>query len=145
MSTEPDDASLHELCIRWVGWTIQHHRLARPVTPGILARMQPARLKPPPEIPLSPTLSVLNTAITAADDCPGKQAFLLFYLTADKTRDIAHLTGCTRDALYKRVRAFRRRVYLAALRMEAAQATAERRQALFESLNSTVRVYSLSG
>lgn len=119
------DADLHALCLRWADWHREHGMLAPPIPKNILARMQPAKVRPAPHIGLSPTLSLLNTAINAQDDGPAKTSFLLFYLVpARSVKESAAAMEISRDGFYRRVRRFRRKAYRAALSLEKSTETA---------------------
>jgi hypothetical protein len=124
------DSELHALCLRWADWHRQHGLIAPPIPKNILARMQPAKIRPAPHIGLSPVLSIFNTAISAQDDGPAKTAFLLFYLVpARSVKEAAAAQEITRDGFYRRVRRFRRKVYRTALALEKSTASARVLQA----------------
>jgi hypothetical protein len=119
------DSDLHALCLRWAEWHREHGLIAPPIPKNILARMQPAKIRPAPHIGLSPVLSIFNTAINAQDDSPAKIAFLLFYLApARSVKEAAAAMEISRDGFYRRVRRFRRKAYRAALSLEKSSASA---------------------
>lgn len=116
---KPSDAELDALCIRWAVWCNMHRLLAPPVPKGILARMQPGRVRPAPNIGLSAELSRFNTAVTAQPDTPAKTSFVIFYCyPARSVKEAAAALHISRDAFYKRVRRFRRLAYRAAAALE---------------------------
>lgn len=118
------DRELDTLCQRWAVWHREHGLIAPPIPKNILARMQPARVRPAPRVGLSAECSLLNTAITAQDDSPAKISFLIYYLhTTRSVKEAAAAQGVTRDAFYRRVRRFRRKAHRAMLALEAAAAS----------------------
>jgi hypothetical protein len=126
------DADLHALCLRWADWHREHSMLVPPIPKNILARYQPAKVRPAPHIGLSPVLSMFNTAINAQDDSPAKVSFLLFYLVpARSVKESAAAMEITRDGFYRRVKRFRRKVYRTALSLEKSTATARILQAQY--------------
>jgi hypothetical protein len=124
----PDDlgeTDLHHLCLRWAEWHREHGLIAPPIPKNILARMQPARVRPAPRVGLSPALSLFNTAINAQPDNDAKTSFLIFYLhPARSVKEAAAAQEITRDGFYRRVRRFRRRAYNTALQLEHSTASA---------------------
>ncbi|WP_228939227.1 hypothetical protein [Paraburkholderia saeva] len=88
---------------------------------SILARMQPGSVRKVPDAALSAELVTFNVAVNAQPDSDAKISFLIFYLyPARSVKEAAYAQGITRDAFYRRVRRFRRRVYRAMLALEAA-------------------------
>jgi hypothetical protein len=119
------DGDLHALCLRWADWHREHGLIGPPIPKNILARMQPGKVRLAPRVGLSPTLSLLNTAINAQDDSAAKIAFLIFYLyPARSVKEAAAAQAISRDGFYRRVRRFRRRAYTAALNLDRSTATA---------------------
>ena len=115
------DAELDALCIRWAVWCNMHRLLAPPVPKGILARMQPGKVRAAPNIALSAELSRFNTAVSAQPDTPAKTSFVIFYCyPARSVKEAAAAMHISRDAFYKRVRRFRRAAYRAAATLEHA-------------------------
>jgi hypothetical protein len=117
------DDELHALCLRWAQWSRTRRFFGAPrVPPGVLARMQPGRVREAPDAPMSAELALFNTAVAAQPDGDAKLSFLIFYLhPARSVKEAAAAQEVSRDGFYRRVRRFRRKAYRSALALAHAE------------------------
>jgi hypothetical protein len=86
---------------------------------GILARLQPGKLRNAPVVWLSSEMSLFNTAINAQPDDDTRRTFLIYYLfPARSVKELSDACALSDDAIYKRLRTFRKRAYRAAIRLD---------------------------
>jgi hypothetical protein len=114
------DAELHCFCLRWAAWHRAHGLIAPPMQKGILARLQPGKQRNAPVVWLSAEMSLFNLAVNSQPDDDTRRTFLIYYL--HPTRSVKELAGACQlsdDAIYKRLRTFRKRAYRAAVRLDA--------------------------
>lgn len=113
------EQQLHLFCLRWAAWHRAHGLIAPPMQKGILARLQPGKIRHAPVVWLSSEMSLFNMAINAQPDNDTRRTFLIYYLfPARSVKELASACQLSDDAIYKRLRTFRKRVYRAAVRLD---------------------------
>lgn len=114
------DAELHCFCLRWAAWVRAHGLIAPPMQKGILARLQPGKQRNAPVVWLSAEMSLFNLAVNSQPDDDTRRTFLIYYLhPARSVKELADACQLSDDAIYKRLRTFRKRAYRAAVRLDA--------------------------
>ena len=115
---------LHLLCENWVKWCQTRKFFALGPTKNVLAKMQPAKVREPPNAILSADLSRFNSAIGTLIELgtPGAECFVKFYCERVKNiKSQAAKLGIHRDTFYDRKTRFARKAWLLALTLEHAQ------------------------
>ena len=113
------DQQLHLFCLRWAAWHRAHGLIAPPMQRGILARLQPGKLRNAPVVWLSSEMSLFNLAVNSQPDDDTRKTFLIYYLyPARSVKEMADACALSDDAIYKRLRTFRKRAYRAAVRLD---------------------------
>ncbi len=108
------DQELHAFVEAWVRWCATRRFYVRPAAGNLLARMQPAKVKEPPDARLSAELAWFNTAVRAlrAMDDADAEAFMVFYIKrARNIKTVAADMGVARSTFYVKVRRFARRAW----------------------------------
>jgi hypothetical protein len=109
---------LHQLCEDWRDWCITRKYFIAPGNKNILARMQPSKVRPPPDASLSDEMSFFNMAIHALADMPGSEpeCFVKYYWHRCKNiKKVAAEMKIHRDTFYERKMRFARKAYSMAL------------------------------
>ncbi len=109
-----NDDALHAFVEAWVRWCATRRFFIRPPSPNLLARMQPAKLRQPPDARMSAEIAWFNMAVHALVDMddPDAQAFLLYYIErVGNIKKVASDIGVARSTFYVKVRRFARRAW----------------------------------
>lgn len=113
MNERMSDKELDAYCQEWVAWSNTRKFYLQPGAQNILARMQPAKVKEPPNARNSPDMQYFNMAIWAMADMKehknGWACFQVCYGNHDALlkQKIAELK-ISRGTYYNRTRAFAR-------------------------------------
>ena len=136
------DQQLHLFCLRWAAWHRAHGLIAPPMQKGILARLQPGKIKNAPVVVLSSEMSLFNMAVNAQPDNDTRKTFLIYYLfPARSVKELADACQLSDDAIYKRLRTFRKRAYRAAVRLDEVNRTARLQRPENEPLGLYARAF----
>ncbi len=109
-----NDQAVHAVVEAWVRWCLTRRFFIRPPSANLLARMQPAKIKQPPDARMSADLSWFNKAVYALVDMedPDAEAFLYYYWErAGNIKKVAADMGVARSTFYVKVRRFARRAW----------------------------------
>ncbi|MFJ3048551.1 hypothetical protein ACIPEN_22175 [Herbaspirillum chlorophenolicum] len=120
------DKQLDAYCEEWLYWCYTRKYYLQPGAQNILARMQPSKVKEPPNARNSAEMQFFNAAVHAmADMTEHAETFACFRLmyieqTAN-VKKIAFDLGFTRKTYYNRARSFARHALSFARSLERAQ------------------------
>jgi hypothetical protein len=105
---------LNNLCEEWYNWCITRRYFIPPGAKNILARMQPSKIRQPPNAVMDNLLSFFNMAVHALADMgdPDIECFVQYYWYRSKNiKKVAKDMGIHRDTFYERRSRFARRAY----------------------------------
>ncbi|WP_136420298.1 hypothetical protein [Herbaspirillum sp. ST 5-3] len=105
---------IHEYCVAWREWCFTRRFFIKPGSKNILSRMQPSKVRLPPDAIMSDELSFLNMAIHALVDMDDSDAdcFLAYYWDQSKNiKKVAADMKIHRDTFYERKSRFARKAY----------------------------------
>lgn len=120
---ELDHQELNEYCEAWHQWCVTRKFFIQPGSKNILARMQPSKVRQPPDAVLSDDLSYFNMAVHALTDMQDEDAdcFILFYWFRIKNiKAAAADLGIGRQTFYDRKNRFARKAYSMSLSLKRA-------------------------
>lgn len=109
------DQQLHEYCLQWRKWCLTRKYFIAPGGGNFLARMQPSRVMPEKDAPMSAEMSHFHTALHALADMEPEDAkcFNAYYCYSEgkKTpvKTEAHKQGISRETFYQRKMRFARK------------------------------------
>lgn len=109
-----NDEALHAFVEAWVRWCATRRFFIKPPSANLLARMQPAKIKEPPNARMSAELAWFNMAVHALVDMDDDDAtaFLRYYVErANNIKAVAAEMGVARSTFYVKVRRFARRAW----------------------------------
>lgn len=120
-----NDREAHAFVEAWVRWCATRRFFVKPQAMNALARMQPSRVKDPPDARMDAEIAWFNMAVHALIDMkdPDADAFLRYYVERiSNIKKVAADMGVARSTFYVKVRRFVRR----ALSMSKSLASADR-------------------
>jgi hypothetical protein len=109
-----NDQDLHAYCEAWREWCRTRGFYLPPKAKNILARMQPSKVRQPPDAELSANMQYFNMAVHALCDMDPEQSecfLLLYYCQAQNIKRIAYDMKIGRQTFYDRANRFARRAY----------------------------------
>lgn len=114
MNERMSDKELDAYCQEWVWWCYTRRFYLQPGAQNILARMQPAKVKEPPNARNSAEMQFFNAAVHAMADMKEHAetfaCFRLMYIEqTGNLKRVAEQKGISRPTYYNRARAFARR------------------------------------
>lgn len=114
MNERMSDKELDAYCQEWVWWCYTRRFYMPRGAQNILARMQPAKVKEPPNARNSPDMQYFNMAVHAmaemSEHAEGFACFRLMYIEqTSNIKKIAFDKGFDRKTYYNRARVFARR------------------------------------
>lgn len=121
------DKELDNYCWAWNHWCRTRKFYIAPGAKNILARMQPARVKLPPNALVSADLSFFNMAVHALADMndPDLECFVKYYVECvGNIKVVADELKIHRDTFYERKRRFARRAFSMSASLKNAHALA---------------------
>lgn len=119
-----ENATLHAHCEAWVQWCITRKFYLLPGAKNILARMQPSRVRQPPNAVLSDDLSFFNMAVHALADMKDQDAdcFVEYYWNRAKNiKALAAKMDISRRTFYERRDRFARKALSMAASLKKVQ------------------------
>lgn len=120
-----DDQELRNYCDAWSYWCSTRKYYLQPGAKNILARMQPSKVRQPPDARNYPNMQYFNMAVHALADMPeyhdGLVCFNFYYVEqSPNIKSIAFDLGISRPTYYNRAKAFARKAYSLSLSIKEA-------------------------
>lgn len=118
-----NDKELHAHCEAWYKWCMTRRYFIPPGAKNILARMQPVKVRQPPDAELSADLSYFNMGIHALADMGDIDAdcFVQYYFYRVKNiKKVAGEMSIGRRTFYDRINRFARKAHLLSISLKRA-------------------------